>query len=234
MCPQWSPSLHQVPPTESLHTSGAPSGVPRTLGVPRQRGPSYIRCPQALQSLLHQVPTLESLLHQVSPDSRGPLTSVSPVESLLHQCPQAVESLLTSVSTVESLLHQVSPSSGVPLTSVSPVESLLHQVSPVESLFTSGVPRQWSPPIARDFFLHIAIQISLHSQTFPLHNQAISPIARHTPSIARHSPLITKHYPFIARHCPFIARPSPFVARHSPFVARHWLCLSSAAGQGTR
>ncbi|PIN97649.1 hypothetical protein AB205_0062700 [Aquarana catesbeiana] len=41
MCPQWSPSLHQVPPTESLHTSGAPSLVP----------------------FLHQVPPAESLVH---------------------------------------------------------------------------------------------------------------------------------------------------------------------------
>ncbi|PIO14316.1 hypothetical protein AB205_0215580, partial [Aquarana catesbeiana] len=106
--------LHQVSPGSGFPPYiSVPSGVALTSGVPRQWSPSYISCPQAVESLLHSY----------------------------IRCLQAVESLLTSVSQVESLLHQVSPGSGFPLRSVSPVESLLHQVSPVESLFTSGVPR---------------------------------------------------------------------------------------------
>ncbi|PIO40844.1 hypothetical protein AB205_0208320 [Aquarana catesbeiana] len=38
-CPQWSPSLHQVSSVESLLTSGVPSGVPFTSGVPSRVPP---------------------------------------------------------------------------------------------------------------------------------------------------------------------------------------------------
>ncbi|PIO37099.1 hypothetical protein AB205_0036920, partial [Aquarana catesbeiana] len=71
MCPQRRPSLHQVPPAESLLKSGAPSRVP-----------PYIRCPQRSPSV-HQVPPAESLL-----------TSGSPIEVPPYiRCPQRIPSL---------------------------------------------------------------------------------------------------------------------------------------------
>ncbi|PIO39111.1 hypothetical protein AB205_0069630, partial [Aquarana catesbeiana] len=77
---QQSPSLHQVSPAESLLTSGAPSRVP-----------TYIRFPQQ-SPYLHQVPPAESLLTPGAPSRVPPYI----------RCPQQSPSL-----------HQVSPASGV-------------------------------------------------------------------------------------------------------------------------